>query len=311
MDSREDVRDFLRSRRAKITPEQANLIGGGNRRVAGLRREEVAILAGVSVDYYARLERGDLSGVSDEVLDALARALQLDEAEIAHLFDLARAAQPSSSRRRRAPASRQVRPSLQRFLDSITNAPAWVRNERMDFIAANSLGRALYAPHFVNPEHPLNNARFVFLDPASHEFYPDWERGATDIVATLRGYAGRNPNNRDLTDLIGELVTRSEHFRTLWAAHNVRHHRTGTKKIHHPIVGDLELTYEAMEFPADPGWTMFAYTADPGSASAERLQLLSSYAATLENEAAAIRNADAPTPVSETETETESEHPRS
>ena len=281
MDHRAEIRDFLRTRRAKITPEQANLFAhGGHRRVPGLRREEVAMIAGVSVDYYARLERGNLSGVSDEVLGAIARALQLDEAETTHLFDLARAARATTSPRRRAAAAQQVRPSVQRLLDAWTGVPAWVRNERMDILATNELGRALYSEVFADPARPANNARFVFLDPRSRELYPDWEQGANDIVAILRSYAGRNPGDRGLMELIGELSTQSEAFRTKWANHNVRFHRTGAKRMRHPVVGDLELAYEAMELPADPGLTMFAYTAEPGSATEERLRLLASWAAT-------------------------------
>lgn len=283
MDNRSEIREFLRTRRAKISPEQANIgMHGGHRRVPGLRREEVAMLAGVSVDYYVKLERGNLAGVSDEVLDAVARALQLDEAETVHLFDLARAAQSKPTSRRRSSPQR-LRPSLRRFLDSIT-APAWVRNERMDFLAANQLGYALYSELFADPVRPANNARFVFLDPRAQDFYTDWEQGANDIVAILRSYAGRSPHDRALTDLIGELATRSETFRTKWAAHNVRFHRTGRKRLHHPVVGDLELCYEAMELPADPGLTMFAYTAEPGSASEERLKLLGSWAASADIE---------------------------
>jgi transcriptional regulator with XRE-family HTH domain len=282
MDNRSDAREFLSSRRAKITPEMAGLpTYGGRRRVAGLRREEVALLAGVSVDYYTRLERGNLSGVSEGVLDSLGRALQLDEAERAHLFDLARAANANQRTRRRA-APQQVRPSVQRLLDAVTAAPAWVRNARMDFLAANRLGYALYSELFADPVRPVNNARFVFLDPRSQRFYVDWERGADDLVAILRTEAGRNPYDRELHDLIGELSTRSETFRTRWASHNVRFHRTGVKRLHHPVVGDLELTYEAMEFPADPGLTMFVYTAEPGSASDDGLKLLASWAVTLE-----------------------------
>lgn len=284
MDSENDVREFLRSRRAKVTPEQVNLIVGSNRRVPGLRREEVATLASVSVDYYARLERGNLTGVSDEVLEAIAHALRLDEAETAHLFDLARAAQPGPARRRRAVKPQEVRPGLQRFMDAVTGAPVWVRNERMDFIAANPLGRALYAPLLADPVRPANSARFVFLNPEARTFFPDWEQGANDIVAVLRGYAGRQPHDKGLSDLVGELATRSEEFRTRWAAHNVRFHRTGSKRLHHPVVGDLELSYEAMELPANSGWTMFAYTAEPGSASEERLKLLASWAATTTSE---------------------------
>jgi transcriptional regulator with XRE-family HTH domain len=280
MESRKDVSEFLRSRRAKVTPEQVNLVVGGNRRVPGLRREEVATLASVSVDYYARLERGHLTGVSDEVLASIAHALRLDEAETAHLFALARAAQPGPARRKRAAKPQELRPSLQRFMEAVTGAPTWVRNERMDFIAANALGRALYAPVLADHVQPANTARFMFLNPEAPTFFPDWEQNANDVVAVLRGYAGRTPHDRSLSDLIGELATRSEEFRTRWAAHNVRFHRTGLKRIHHPVVGDLELSYEAMELPANPGWTMFAYTAEPGSASEERLKLLASWAAT-------------------------------
>ncbi|QCO98488.1 helix-turn-helix domain-containing protein [Arthrobacter sp. 24S4-2] len=280
MDSQNDVREFLRSRRAKVTPQQVNLIVGSNRRVPGLRREEVATLASVSVDYYARLERGNLAGVSDEVLEAIAHALRLDEAETAHLFALARAAQPVPARRRRPAPPQQVRPGLQRFLDAITGAPAWVRNERMDFVASNALGRALYAPILADPLRPANSARFVFLNPDARSFYPDWDQVSNDVVAILRSYAGQHPHDKSLRDLIGELATRSDEFRTRWAAHNVRFHRTGMKRLHHPVVGDLELGYEAMELPANPGWTMFAYTAEPGSASDERLKLLASWAAT-------------------------------
>lgn len=284
MDSRNDVSEFLRTRRAKVTPEQVNLVVGGRRRVPGLRREEVATLASVSVDYYARLERGNLSGVPDEVLESVAHALRLDEAEIAHLFDLARAAQPGPARRRRVATPAELRPSLQRFLDAVTDAPALVRNERMDLVAANQLGRALYAPLFTDPLRPANSARFMFLNPEARSFFPAWEQGANDIVAVLRGYAGRQPHDRSLSELIGELATRSEEFRTRWAAHNVRFHRTGLKRVHHPVVGSLELSYEAMELPANPGWTMFAYTAEPGSATGERLKLLASWAVTAASE---------------------------
>lgn len=282
MDNKTDVKDFLSSRRAKITPDQAGLPAyGGNRRVSGLRREEVALLAGVSVDYYNRLERGNLQGVSDSVLDSISRALQLDEAEHAHLFDLARAANTSPTKRRRV-SPHAVRPSIQRLLDAITEAPAWVRNARHDILAANRLGYALYADVFTDTSRPANNARFVFLNEKSKDFFPSWERTADDIVAMLRSEAGTNPYDRDLSDLIGELSTRSETFRTRWAAHNVRFHRTGTKRLHHSVVGDLELSYEAMELVSDPGLTLLAYTAEPNTPSADGLRLLASWAATLD-----------------------------
>jgi transcriptional regulator with XRE-family HTH domain len=247
--------------------------------VPGLRREEVAMLTGVSVEYYARMERGDLAGVSVEVLDALARALRLDEAETDYLHDLARAAGPTPPRRKRA-AEQSVRPTLQRFLDAVTGVPVWVRDRRMDFIAANPLGRALYAPVLDDPANGRNTARFTFLNPAAQIFFPDWEQNASDVVATLRSYAGQNPLDKELTNLIGELVTRSDTFRHRWSKHDVRHHRAGIKRIRHPAVGDLEFSYEAMDLPADPEWFMFAYTAEPGSPTEERLKLLGSLAVT-------------------------------
>lgn len=169
-----------------------------------------------------------------------------------------------------------VTPTLQRFLDAVTGAPMWVRDRRMDFVAANPLGRALYAPLLDDRANRGNTARFLFLNPASHAFFPDWDQNADGVVATLRTYAGQTPHDKKLTDLIGELVTRSDTFAHRWARHDVRHHRAGLKRIHHPVVGDLELHYEAMELPANPDWFMFAFTAEPGSPSDERLQLLSS-----------------------------------
>ncbi len=280
MDTRTEIREFLTTRRARITPDQVGLpMYGENRRVPGLRREEVALLAGVSVDYYTRLERGNTNGVSDSVLDALARALQLDEAERSHLFDLARAAGPAAASRPRRAVKQRVRPAVQRILDAMTQAPAFIRNGRLDILAANQLGYALYCTH-LSPGRPANTARFVFLDGRSEDFYDDWDHVADEVVAILRSEAGRNPYDRDLSNLIGELSTQSETFRGKWAAHNVRHHDTGTKRLHHPVVGDVELTYEAMNLSADTGLTMFAYTAEPGTKSEQALQLLGSWAAT-------------------------------
>jgi transcriptional regulator with XRE-family HTH domain len=286
VDAKTEIREFLTSRRARVTPEQSGLPWfGGNRRVPGLRREEVALLAGVSVDYYIRLERGNLARASETVLESLARALQLDEVERAHLFDLARATQTSAPRRRRR-GQQRIRPSVQQMLDAMTGVAAFVRNDRLDILAANRLGRALYSEHFDSPYQPVNSARFVFLDPRSTGFYLDWERVANDVVAVLRAEAGRDPYDRGLTDLVGELSTRSETFRTLWAAHNVRRHDTGAKGFHHPLVGDLDVMYEAMELVADPGLTMFVYTVEPGSKSEEALNLLASWAATIDEEIA-------------------------
>jgi transcriptional regulator with XRE-family HTH domain len=251
----------------------------GPRRVPGLRREEVAVVAGVSVPYYTRLERGNLSGVSEGVLEALARALQLDEAERAHLFDLARAAGPTARTRRRRTKQR-VRPSVQHMLDAITGAPAFVQNGRLDVLAENQLGRALCSEMYRDPARPVNHARFVFIDPRAPDFYADWERAANDTVALLRSEAGRDPYDRNLSDLVGELSTRSEEFRTRWAAHNVRIHQTGAKHFHHPVVGDLTLTFEMMELAADPGLNILTYSAEPGSKSEEALNLLASWSAT-------------------------------
>ncbi|BCW47194.1 helix-turn-helix transcriptional regulator [Arthrobacter sp. StoSoilB5] len=280
MSHSEDVRKFLTSRRARIKPDAAGLPAyGGNRRVAGLRREEVAMLAGMSIDYYIRLERGNLSGASDSVLEALARALQLDDAETAHLFDLARAA-AVAPRVRRKHSPRTVRPSVQRVIDAITTAPAWVRNDRGDVLAANELGAALYMDLMAEETTPPNSARFTFLNPKARQFFADWERSADDIVAVLRSTAGKNPYDKDLTDLIGELSTRSEEFRIRWARHDVKYHRTGRKRLHHPIVGDLDLSFESLELSADPGLRINVYTADPGTPSEDALKVLASWVVT-------------------------------
>jgi transcriptional regulator with XRE-family HTH domain len=282
VDNRSDIRDFLASRRARITPQQAGLPAyGGHRRVPGLRREEVALLAGVSVDYYTRLERGNLNGVSENVLEAVAQALQLDEAERSHLFDLARAGD-ATTRTRRRPVQPRVRPSVLRILDAINDAPAYVRNGRRDVLAANRLGYALYSDMYADPARPVNVARFVFLNPRARTFFLDWDTAANDTVAFLRIEAGRTPYDRGLSDLVGELSLRSEEFRTRWAAHNVRFHRSGLKDIHHSVVGDLHLTFEAMDLSADPGLALVVYTAEPASSSHDGLNLLASWAATLD-----------------------------
>ena len=282
MDNRAEVREFLMSRRAKISPETAGLPAGGNRRVPGLRRNEVATLAGVSVEYYSRLERGTIAGASSSVLESLARALQLDDTERAHLLDLARAADgiPASGRsRRRSSKNTATRNSLHWALEAITDAVAFVRDSHQDLLATNALGRAFYSPVIGDGGRTPNLARFQFLDPASHDFYPDWELFAEMCVAIMRAEAGRDPHDKALQDLVGELSTRSDTFRTLWAAHNVRTHGAGTKRFQHPVVGELTLAYEELAVTADPGTILMIYTAEPGSPSAERLQLLASYAA--------------------------------
>ncbi|GIM90307.1 helix-turn-helix domain-containing protein [Paractinoplanes toevensis] len=280
MDNRDEVKAFLSSRRARLTPEKAGLAGyNRNRRVPGLRRSEVADLAGVSVEYYAQLERGNLAGASDSVLDALARALHLDEAEQQHLTDLARAAGPAA-RSRRKPSAQHIRPNITRVLELMTDVPALVGNGRGDVLAANPLAQALYSPMFDDSTRPPNHARFAFLDPRARDFWRDWDRIATVTVAMLRTEAGRDPYDRALTDLVGELSTRSEDFRTRWAAHDVRLHNTGVKQFHHPIVGDLDLNFETMQLTADAGLTMTLLSAPAGSSADDALHLLATWAAT-------------------------------
>ncbi|MGY1704778.1 helix-turn-helix transcriptional regulator [Geodermatophilus sp. SYSU D00697] len=282
MDNRADIRDFLASRRARITPEQAGLLpGGGRRRVPGLRREEVAVLAGVSTDWYTRLEKGHIAGVSADVLEAVARALQLDEAERTYLFDLARAATtPSRTPQRRSRA--QLPPRVQWMLDSMTGSAAFVANGRLDVLATNTLGWALHSPLFDDPRRPANFARFQFLDPQAHDYHSDWEGAANITVALLRAEAGRRPHDTQLRELVGELSTVSEEFRARWAAHDVRIHHDGAKQFHHPVVGALDLSYCTLDLPTEDRshLRLTIYTAEPGSASEDALKLLASWAAT-------------------------------
>jgi len=283
-DVRGEIREFLSTRRAKISPEQAGLptYGGDRRRVPGLRREEVALLAGISSEYYTRLERGNATGVSDSVIDAIAHALQLDDAERTHLLDLLRAA-GTTRRPHRRPARQRVRPTVQRVLDSMVGTPGFVLNGRLDLLAANQLGFALFSPIYADPARPPNTARFLFLDPQATEFFGDWDKVANDTVALLRAEAGRDLYDRQLSDLIGELSTRSQEFRARWAAHHVRIHTTGIKRFHHPVVGDLELAFESFPLAADPSQSLLTYTAEPGSPSQHALRLLASWAATTDD----------------------------
>lgn len=268
-----ELADFLRTRRARVRPTGFDRISIKGRRVPGLRREEVASLAGISVEYYARLERGRSTGVSDQVLYAVARALQLDDVETGHLFDLARAAvrprELGHDSRRDA-----VRPMLQRILDALGAMPAWISNQRMDFLAANQLGRAIYSELLADPTDQANNARFVFLNPRSRTFYVTWDQAADEVVAALRRYAARNPNDTGLTNLVGGLVTRSEEFRTRWSAHDVVWQHSGSKRLNHPIAGELDLNYERLDIPGDPGLSIFVHTASTGTPTAKRLALL-------------------------------------
>ncbi|MCU6480627.1 helix-turn-helix transcriptional regulator [Arthrobacter sp. A2-55] len=284
MDNTNDVREFLMSRRSRITPAQAGLMAyGGTRRVTGLKREEVAMLTGVSTEYYARLERGNLRGVSDSVLDSLARALQLDEAERAHLFDLAKAATPSPASGGRRPRA-EVRPSIERVLAGMTGTPAYVRNARTNIVAANDLCFALYTG-ILSPETlPMNLARFMFLDPRSKEFFVDWDTLADDFAAAMRTESGSNPRDRALNNLIGDLAAGSTDFSTRWARHNVRFHRSARKTMRNPLVGEIELTGDALELPGE-GLTLIAYTAEPGSHAQEQLAFLASWSTSNKNPA--------------------------
>ncbi|MEV0235824.1 helix-turn-helix transcriptional regulator [Nonomuraea sp. NPDC050786] len=284
-DNRSEIRDFLASRRAKITPEQAGLPTSGRRRVPGLRREEVAVLAGVSTEWYTRLEKGHISGVSEDVIDAVARALRLEEDERTYLFDLARAARPAHrtlSRRKDV----EVPPRIQWLLDSMTMSSASVQNGRMDVVAHNPLARALFAPWFqsdtTDKRGRPNVARYIFLDPGAHDFYVDWEAAAVITAALLRAEAGREPHDRALRELVGELSTLSPDFRTMWAAHDVRLRHDGIKRLRHPEVGRLELTYQSLNLPMSHRAVhdLTIYTAEPGTTSEDRLKLLASLAAT-------------------------------
>jgi transcriptional regulator with XRE-family HTH domain len=284
VDNRTEVREFLISRRAMITPQQAGLPEVGSRRVPGLRRGEVAALAGVSVEYYSKVERGNLVGVSTSILESIARALNLDEAERTHLFLLAHAANGTSATlgpRRRQTKRWAPRPSLQWTVDAITAGAAIIRNGRMDLLAVNHLGRAMHSAMYDNDcGTPPNFARFTFLVDDSARFYPEWDLAADTCVALLRTEAARDPNDKGLHDLIGELSTRSKEFRRRWASHHVRLHGTGMKQFHHDSVGDLSLAYESFDLVSEPGLTLTLYVAEPDSPTAEALSLLASWSMT-------------------------------
>ncbi|GAA2059608.1 helix-turn-helix transcriptional regulator [Williamsia deligens] len=280
MDTRAEIKDFLTTRRGRLRPEQVGLPAGSDRRVPGLRRSEVATLAGLSVEYYSRIERGDLAGVSDSVLSALARTLELDDAEHDHLLDLAHAATPSTRARPSTPSRpTAVRPPLQAMLDAITGAAAFVCTASQDMIATNHLARALYSDMYIATERPVNHSRFIFLDPRSHTTYPNWQRAADTNVAILRTESGRFPRDRALAQVIGELSMRSDEFRSRWSAHQVRRHVSGVKTFHHSAVGDIELGYEVMPLPGDIGLTLTVYTPAPDSAAEESMRLLGSWLA--------------------------------
>lgn len=288
MDPITELREFLASRRARVRPEDAGLPAfGTHRRVAGLRREEVALLAGISVEYYTRMERGRVGSVSDEVLLGIARALLLDDTETDHLRRLVHAAgarrRPEGrtpSKAAAAPAPPRLSDTVRRMLDMLP-APAFVRNGRFDVVAANAMGRALYSPVIESMSAP-NTARFAFLVPTAQQFFVDFPAAQRDVVAFLHAEAGRDPFSKELQDLVGELSMRSDRFRELWAQQDVKLHRAGTKHLRHPLVGEMVLDYEAFEIPASPGLRLNVYTAAPGSSAADALAVLGSWAASTE-----------------------------
>ncbi|AZQ74712.1 MULTISPECIES: helix-turn-helix domain-containing protein [Streptomyces] len=274
MDQRTELSEFLRSRRARLRPEDVGLTPyGGRRRVPGLRREELAQLAGVSVAYYTRLEQGHGQNVSASVLEAIAGALRLSETERDHLGRLVR---PVPSRSRAARPQR-VRPTLQQLLDTMEGVPAYVLGRRTDVIAWNRLACALLGDFPAVPPQRRNMIRQLFLDPAARELYVEWEAKAADLVACLRLEAGRHPDDPQLAALVGELSVKSEEFRRLWAAHNVRDKGHGVKRLLHPLVGELTVACETFVLPADPDQVLVTYHAEPGSPSAESLRLLASW----------------------------------
>lgn len=280
MDHRSQIREFLASRRARISPESVGLpVAGRKRRVPGLRREEVASLAGLSVDYYIRLERGALTNASDGVLRAIGHALRLDAAEQAHLVGLARAGRPSASAGAGRVSPATITPQLQTVLDSLVGVAALVRSPALDLVATNSLARALYSVLYSDPRTAPNVARFTFVDPRARQFWRDWGEVADDLAAHLRAAAGPDPTDPALTGLLGELSTRSAGFRELWARHDVRACGRGVKRFQHPVVGALDLRYDLLQLAAEPALTMITYSAEPGTASHDNLSLLASWAA--------------------------------
>ncbi|MFH7593781.1 helix-turn-helix transcriptional regulator [Streptomyces racemochromogenes] len=276
LDQRAELGDFLRTCRARLRPEDVGLPDYGRRRVPGLRREELAQLAGVSVAYYTRLEQGHGHNVSAEVLDAVARALRLGDAETAHLNHLA---SPRTRKQGRARRPQQVRPELRTLLDAMEGVPAYLVGRRQDVIGWNRLAAAVFGDFGAHPAAERNLVRLVFLDPATAELYADWECRACEVVSNLRLYAGQHPDDEQLTALVGELSVKNEEFRRLWAAHTVADKTHGVKRLRHPLVGELELAFETLTLPDDPAQFLVTFHAEPGSPSADALRLLSSWTA--------------------------------
>ncbi|MDN3029546.1 helix-turn-helix transcriptional regulator [Streptomyces sp. S.PB5] len=275
LDRRAELSEFLRTRRARLKPEDVGLPDfGRHRRVPGLRREELAQLAGVSVAYYTRLEQGNGRNVSAEVLDAIARALRLSDAEHAHLTHLAK---PKQHKKKQTGRTQQVRGSLLQLLDTMDSCPAYITGRRSDILAWNRMASAVFGDWAELPPQERNWARMVFLRPESRELFVDWDQKATDMVSFLRMDAGCHPDDPKLSALVGELSVKSEEFRRLWATHDVKEKGYGVKRLHHPLVGDLTLSFESFHLPDDGEQMLIAYHAEPGSASAEALRLLASW----------------------------------
>jgi transcriptional regulator with XRE-family HTH domain len=278
VDNRAEIREFLASRRARISPAEAGLpAAGADRRVPGLRREELAALAGVSLSYYIRLERGHATGVSDSVLDSIARALRLDDAERAHLAALARADSAARHSPPSAPSGPQLRPAVQRMLAAMTSVPAYVANSRLDVIGANDLARAAFWPMLDSGAVPTNLVRYAFIDVPDASAWPDWDAIADDLVAKLRAATGRDPHDKALTGLADELVAASPEFRRRWDSRNVLGHGSGVMRCKHPAVGELVLSYETLGFVTEPGLVLRIYHAEPGSPTADALPLLATW----------------------------------
>jgi transcriptional regulator with XRE-family HTH domain len=270
--------EYLRRRRAELQPADVGLTTTSFRRVPGLRREEVAQLAGVSTDYYTRLEQGRNLSPSDTVLDAIARALNLDVAGRAHLQHLAHPARPSP---RRAGPVQRVRPAVQSMLDGWNDQPAFVLGRRGDMLATNQLARALLTDFDAVPYRERNLTKWILLDPAARELYVDWAQIASEMVAILRLDAGAHPDDRRTTELVGELTMKSPEFSKWWGQHKVLDRTWGHKRFRHPVVGPLEIDYEALQLPGDPDQTLFVYRAPDGDTrSADALRLLASWNAT-------------------------------
>ncbi|GAA2446852.1 helix-turn-helix transcriptional regulator [Streptomyces glaucus] len=294
LDRRAELSEFLRTRRARLKPEDVGLPDyGRHRRVPGLRREELARLAGVSVAYYTRLEQGNGRNVSAEVLDSIARALRLSDAEHAHLVHLAK---PKQHRKKPAARTQQVRPALRHLLDSIDGVPAYVTGRRSDILAWNRMAAAVFGDWAELPARERNWARLVFLRPEYRELYVEWDQKASDMVSYLRMDAGRHPDDPRLSALVGELSVKSEEFRRLWATHDVKEKSHGVKRLRHPLVGELTLFFETFQLADDTEQSLITYHAEPGSPSADALRLLASWGADATRSAAGTAETSAPSP---------------